>query len=216
MMPKQNPKHQRKTVLYERQHELQARAKFPKRYLVMGIILACSIIGIVVLFVVLNPDNPIDKSLSVEEFDKVDVNYKMWANKNKDPLVFVIYRPSGPDDENENFVFNVSKSNVIAGFYFNILGLNKGESDYFALPANIDNDNNGFDDNTGDEVLSYGANNSQFFNTPLIFWVRINNITKHSSQPNSSEVGPSESLLLSWLHRNIITSLFIFNFQSIL
>jgi hypothetical protein len=218
MMPKQNPKHQRKTVLYERQHELQARAKFPKRYLVMGIILVSSITIIVVLFIVFNPDDSPDRSLIVEDNDVVDLYYKLWTNPDKETLAVVIKRTTF--QENPSFVFNISKGSVINGFYYEVLGMTKGESQYFPLPANVDElplpDGDGIDDITGKEILSYGDPSHELFNTSLVYWVSITNITKHKSSPSSAGIGPSESLLLLWIHRNIIISLFIFNFQSIL
>jgi hypothetical protein len=106
------------------------------------------------------------------------VYYTLWKDTNGDGVADTRVPQPGEDaDGVANFpVDGLSKSGLIAGFYYNLLGMTEGQEKTFDLPANVDANGDGIDDNTGQEVLSYGNPTHEMFNTALRFWVRVVNI----------------------------------------
>jgi hypothetical protein len=208
-MPRTNPKHQKRRVVASRQQQLSTGG-FPTRYLVMTLILVGAVVAIIVLVVTLNKDNDNKtQNLSVQDNDIVILKYKLWTNPNLDPIASVKNTPVY--QESTNFQRNVSKDNIQpTGFYYNILGMKISESKYFALPANVDDNGDKVDDITSQEVLSYGKPTDALYNTPLVYWVEIVNITKSdANKPSSSGLNITENQLNSYLNVFSISNLFL-------
>lgn len=72
-------------------------------------------------------------------------------------------------------VENFDDQSVIYGFYKGVLGMKVGEEKTFSCAACIDDNKDGYDDNTGLRCESYGYNTeySQLRNTNLIFKVKV-------------------------------------------
>ncbi|MHA1602647.1 MAG: Tir C-terminal domain-containing protein [Promethearchaeota archaeon] len=81
-------------------------------------------------------------------------------------------QPPHPQDHIEfTNIIKTGNGGLILGYVNNVLGMKEGETKTFNLPANIDNDGNGIDDNTGQQVLSYGQ--GKLANTNIRFEVTI-------------------------------------------
>lgn len=185
-MPRINPKHQKKKIVAMRQQKF-SRGHFPWRYLLMFVIFV-AVIGITVAIVMLSksPEETTD-TVVVQEYDKVIVHYKLWIDSDHD--LIVDWRNSPPDQESATFSTNVSKDATILGFYQHLLGKRQGESERFILEPNVDYNGDGIDDVTNKEVLGYGDPGHDLFNTTLVYWIQIINITKSKlyTQNNNPE-----------------------------
>ncbi len=106
--------------------------------------------------------------------DNVEIEYKLWVDDDKDGNVDTGTTPyQGP----ATFpIEDLKKGQLINGFYYNILGMKKGETKTFTVDATVDEDNNGIDDVTGKELLGYGKGH-ELYNKKLVFWVRIVSIS---------------------------------------
>jgi hypothetical protein len=106
--------------------------------------------------------------------DTVEIEYKLWVDDDKDGYVDTSATPfQGP----KTFpISNLKKGDLINGFYYNILGMEEGETKTFEIAPTLDEDNNGIDDTTGKELLGYGKGDN-LYNKKLVFWVRIVSIS---------------------------------------
>ncbi len=172
-MPSRNPKHNKK-VYYERKKQFDSR-KIPIKYFVMGLIFILSIAGVVLLAKYLpeSPNGHGDK-LYIEDGDTAELHYKLWKVEDIDDLD----TSQEPFQESENFVTEVKLvppeggQGLIKGFYDELLDLEIGEINDFIIDKETDADSDGFDDDTGDEILGYADGQIYFF------WVQVLNITK--------------------------------------
>lgn len=104
--------------------------------------------------------------------DSVELEYTLWIatpNSGNNGLIDTSSPYQGP----ATFPTTVQKGGLINGFYYAILGMGEGEEKTFDLPANIDANGDGIDDNTGLEVESYGSSSHDLYNTKLKFKVRV-------------------------------------------
>lgn len=204
-MGKENPKHRKKKVSANRQGRFESGVNY--RFWLMGALFIGIIVGAVWLVVYLDKDpDDADKDIpEIEDQDIAEVSYKLWADKDRDGE---IKWTEDPADEVDIFEKNITKDNFINGFYKNLLGMKEGETDHFFLVANVDTDGNGIDDNTNIEIETYGDPNHKFYNMSLVFWVRIENITKAGEEPEDEDAtGDTASAdpesALGWLVRDL-------------
>ncbi|UYP45185.1 hypothetical protein NEF87_001470 [Candidatus Lokiarchaeum ossiferum] len=108
--------------------------------------------------------------------DDVELEYTLWIATPQSGNGGVI-DTSSPYQGPATFPTTVQKGGLINGFYYAILGMEEGESKTFELPANIDANGDGIDDNSGLEVESYGAPSHDLYNTKLKFTVRVISIS---------------------------------------
>ncbi len=123
----------------------------------------------------------------VKDGEKVRMEYTLW----------IAPEGSGPEGEvNMNshyqgpakFIINVTRENLIYGYYLAVLGMRINDTKTFSLPANNDTDEDGFDDITGEEVLSYGSPESPLFNTNIRFKVTIIKIYREIEEPDTFSI----------------------------
>ncbi|WP_371806181.1 FKBP-type peptidyl-prolyl cis-trans isomerase [Candidatus Lokiarchaeum ossiferum] len=112
------------------------------------------------------------QNTGVQVGDDVRIEYTLWVAEPESGLsgeidTTAIYQ--GPAE----FSTTVQKGSLINGFYYGILGMEVGEEKTFEVPANIDVNEDGSDDNTGEEVLSYASPTHALYNTNLMFKVKI-------------------------------------------
>ncbi len=105
--------------------------------------------------------------------DDVELEYTLWiATPGTGPSGSVDSSGS-PYQGPATFPTTVQKGGLINGFYYEILGMGVGETKTFDVPANIDANGDGYDDNTNQEVLSYGSPSHDLYNTNLVFRVTV-------------------------------------------
>lgn len=176
-MPSKNPKHNKK-AFYERKMQFESRS-IPIKYFVMGFIFVISITGVVLLAIFL-PDalDNADK-IYIEDGDLAEVHYKLWKVNEIDDLD----TNSEPTQESKNFITDVTKDSLINGFYYELIDNREiGEIFEFVIGKETDADSNGFDDDTGKEILGYADGKI------LYFWVQVINITKSEDIPAASSL----------------------------
>ena len=135
------------------------------RMIVMGIIFVVAV-GIV-LVVIINADTIFnggeDTDLKVENGDKVGFIYKIWVDENDDGDANDEW--GGGDNETialqdilnltVYYVDGASNNTFSEAFVNRILGMKVGDNNNFALEPFTDEDSDGFDDITGEEVLGF-------------------------------------------------------------
>ncbi len=109
----------------------------------------------------------------IQNGDSVTLEYTLWVDFDGDGNINTAseehYQYSGP----EGFDTEMSKSRLIAGFYYACLGMEEGETKTFKIPGQLDANQDGIDDITGDELLGYGPSNAELYNTLLVFRVKV-------------------------------------------
>jgi len=165
--PKKNPKHEKK-FFYVRKKQYESGG-IPIKYFVMGFIFVISITGVVLLAIFLPDGIDNGDKLYIEDGDTVELSYKLWTVYDIGDL-----DTSNPTaDDSESWITKVSKDGLINGFYYELLDREFGEIFEFVIDKETDVDPaDGFDDNTGDEILGYADGKI------LFFWVQVLNITK--------------------------------------
>ncbi|MHA1718904.1 MAG: hypothetical protein ACTSWX_10005 [Promethearchaeota archaeon] len=178
-MPKQNPKHKKSQIYYERKRSLDSQG-IPKKYFVMGFIFIVAIVGVVLLVKYL-PNSPLGhgNKLYIEDGDMAELHYKLWKVNDINDLD----TNSPPTQESKNFITNVSKDSLINGFYYKLIDREIGEIFEFVIDKETDEDHDGKDDDTGKEILGYADGSI------LYFWVQVLNITKSEDLPPASALG---------------------------
>ncbi|GAB4318059.1 MAG: hypothetical protein Kow0069_21080 [Promethearchaeota archaeon] len=169
-MPKKNPKRTgqaaRRRYELRQQYRTESR-KWTKFY--MGAVF----VGVVVVVAVLITNAPNPSSIKViEDGDVARVHYRMW-----------LCDEEGQFNRSEVFQeqtteFNFTKGNLIDGFYYELLGTPEGGEKYFRLWACSDTDDDGKDDASGDDCLSYGNPGHALYNTTLYYHVVVEEIVK--------------------------------------
>ncbi|QEE17662.1 hypothetical protein DSAG12_03499 [Promethearchaeum syntrophicum] len=206
MSPKRNPKHAKKEF-YVRKKQYNEQ-KIPIKYFAMGFIFVISITGVVLLAVLLpESTNGHGDKLYIEDGDTAELHYKLWRIDDIGDLD----TSEEPDEESKppnNFITEVTKGSLINGFYYELLDSEIGEILEFVIDKETDVDpQDGFDDDTGDEILGYADG------TILYFWVQVLNITKSADNtPESSNFTVQvENLSENYLYCNV-RKLFPFEF----
>ncbi len=118
------------------------------------------------------PVDDTDNPITIQINDDVVLEYTLWiapAGSGTSGVIDTSTPHAGPDQ----FPATVKKGNLINGFYYAIIGMEVGETKEFTLDANIDYNGDGIDDNTGQEILSYGSPGHDLFNTNLKFRVKV-------------------------------------------
>lgn len=173
-IPKKNPK--RSADAKKRRYELKQQYRTEKRNysrIFMGIIFVGIIVGIIALAVTFTEDQ--EDVVVIKDGDTATMDYTLWlVDENGDYDIDNPYQASTFDA-----VFEEGR--LIYGFYQECLGLREGQTKTFLLPACVDEDGDGYDDNTNERCMSYGDPNHQLFNTTLRYKVKVNSIQKPSS-----------------------------------
>ncbi len=174
-MPSKNPKHSKK-AFYERKKQYESRS-IPIKYFVMGFIFVISITGVILLAIYLPGVLDNRNKIYIEDGDIAELHYKLW----KVDDIGDLDTSSKPTQESKNFVTDVTKDSLINGFYYELIDNREiGEIFEFVIDKETDADSDGFDDDTGDEILGYADG------TILYYWVQVINITKSKDIPESS------------------------------
>ncbi len=114
-----------------------------------------------------NNNNPDD---GIQDGDIIYFKYKFFMDINHD----LLFSEDELVDNADAFQWKVEKDSAQGfppGLYINILGMNLGDTKNIFLPPNIDEDGDGKDDVTGEDVLSFGS--GPFVNTALKYDVEI-------------------------------------------
>ncbi|UYP45075.1 hypothetical protein NEF87_001360 [Candidatus Lokiarchaeum ossiferum] len=190
-IPSKNPKHNARKQQYVKKQNLSANSINP-RLIFMGIGFVIIVVAVVILVINidnLNPANGGEEETRVIEYgDSAILEFKMWVDTNGDGLVdWDEYH----DDENNEItpamggeVYpTISTSAEPYGFYGAMVGMEQGQTKRFVLEANIDDNGDGIDDNTGLKTQSYGKPSSPYYNTAIRYYIKILNITKKGEDP---------------------------------
>lgn len=107
----------------------------------------------------------------IQSGDNVRLEYTLWVDFDGDGQVDI--NSEDPYQGPSEFDTEVSKTRLIKGFYYEILGMEEGQTKTFQIPGQPDENNDGLDDVTGEEILGYGPSNSQLYNRLLVFRVTV-------------------------------------------
>lgn len=185
--PKHNPKLDRpKDKKEERSKVVEDKYEYQRNYTALYMILVFFgiVIGIVLLFVfVFNAPGT-----RIEKYDKVKLDYKIYTLEQYDDHEAPEIKKDGKwlnccsryDDECDN--------GLIEGFYKELLGKKVGDiCDNKLFEACKDNDEDGEDDGTGEDALSYGFPDDDLYDTDIVLWFKVLEIKKKGS--TNAEVG---------------------------
>ena len=162
----------------------------------MGFIFVISITGVVLLAIFL-PESNIghgDK-LYIEDGDIAEIHYKLWKvddigelDTNEDPT----------EEGTMNQEVSYGAGGYVKGFYNEILELEIDEINSFTIDKEYDEDEDGFEDTSGEEILGYPGGSIYHF------WVQVLNITKSAENaPESSDFTVQvENLSENYLYYN--------------
>ncbi|MHA1672740.1 MAG: FKBP-type peptidyl-prolyl cis-trans isomerase [Promethearchaeota archaeon] len=115
-------------------------------------------------------DDPTPTS-GIQNGDSVTLEYTLWVDFDGDGNVNTA--SESPYQGPAEFDTEMLKSNLIAGFYYECLGMEVGEEKTFEIPGQLDANQDGIEDNTNNELLGYGPSNAELYNTLLVFRVRV-------------------------------------------
>jgi hypothetical protein len=211
---KHNPKHQKKKVKYSRQQNLGG-SNFPWRYVLMAVIFVGVFTAVIYAVVTMGDgqSDEVDDVIKIEDGDTAEIEYKLWPDADHDGVIN--WQDTDPVQD-ATFTTEVKKGSLINGFYNKLLGMKIGGTDTFFLDANVDANGDGVDDITGEDIVSYGSPGHDLFNTSLVFWVRIVNITKLvepeiTTTDSLSNDMPTQLLIFNnlWLINDIEKLLFL-------
>ena len=167
---------------------------------------------IIVVIVVVNYDdidpNDNDTDINVIEYgDSAILEFQMWADTDGDGDIEWNEYHDDAGDETEPDMGGIIYPTILEdlephGFYSHMIGMKQGDYKRFVLEANVDDNKDFIDDNTGDPTVSYGNPSSAFYNTAIRYYIKILNITKEgedllpfnvpqSSNPNSASMNAS-------------------------
>ncbi len=144
-------------------------------FVILCIIVGASVSGILIANDKV-PDNngtdPTDNDTGtgIKDGDFITFKYEFYVDTNHDSQ-FSTNELIDSSDYFEWIVEVDSDQGFPPGLYINILGMKKGESKYFTLPANTDANEDGVDDITGEDVMSFGS--GPLVNTALKYYVEI-------------------------------------------
>lgn len=196
-MPSQNPKHNKKRAVYQRKQTYSSYSGPSLRLILMGTIFV-AVIAVVVV-VILNLDALIptgdNDEVFIEDGDSAMIHYKLWIDDDQDGIIeWVDVTP----DQDSTFLPTIlsgdSSGGLIPGFYNALLGMKVNDTNQFYLEANVDEDQDGIDDITGKDVVSYTGTHD-LANTKLLFWLKVLDITKKGDTYTGTLPGPSSGIL---------------------
>ena len=177
-MPSQNPKHNKKRAVYQRKQTYSSYSGPNLRLILMGTIFVAVIAVVVVVILNLDALNPTDDDdVIIEDGDSASIHYKLWIDNDQDGIIEWV--DVTPDQENTilpTILLGDSSGGLLPGFYYALLGMKVNETNQFYLEANVDEDDDGIDDITGKDVVSYTSGVNA--NKKLLFWIKILDITK--------------------------------------
>ncbi len=202
-MPKVSPKEKARKLRMVQQKRLDHGTPNLK-YWLMGIVGVAAIVGIVVALYYFGESKSNQDLTKVETGDSVTMHYRLWIDENKDGE---IEYAKPPYQERENITLDVysvyhegvpqGKSQLIHGFYLNILGKTINIPFSFELPNNIDEDQNGLDDISGGVVLGYTK--GELANTKLKYWIMIHKIEKGKDESTGLRISSINNNPLGYL-----------------
>ncbi|MHA1521631.1 MAG: hypothetical protein ACTSRK_15745 [Promethearchaeota archaeon] len=100
-------------------------------------------------------DDPTPTS-GIQNGDSVTLEYTLWVDFDGDGNIDIASQ--SPYQGPAEFDTEMLKSNLIAGFYYECLGLEVGEEKTFEIPGQLDSDQNGIDWAMGRQIPSYTIN----------------------------------------------------------
>lgn len=107
----------------------------------------------------------------IQPGDTARLEYTLWVDFDGNGNVDIT--TESPFQGPAEFDANMVKGSLIAGFYYEVLGMSVGETKTFEIPGQLDANNDGIEDGTDNELLGYGPSNSDLYNKLLVFRVRV-------------------------------------------
>ncbi|MCF2139795.1 MAG: FKBP-type peptidyl-prolyl cis-trans isomerase [Candidatus Lokiarchaeota archaeon] len=107
----------------------------------------------------------------IQPGDNVRLEYTLWVDFDGDGQVDT--NNESPYQGPSQFDTEVSKTKLIRGFYYQILGMEEGQTKKFEIPGQLDENQDGIEDETNNELLGYGPSNPQLYNKLLVFKVTV-------------------------------------------
>jgi len=184
------PKYYDEEFLEKKKQKAQTTSGAPGVAIFLTVMIAASVFGVIVyvdstkpleeqiILPFLRGDNSGDviETIVIERGDTVSMHYRLWADLDRDGFIDTSQEPYQETSEGQPFSTEVQPDKLILGFYNNLLGMEEGEEKTFELPANEDINGDGYDDLTGDPVLSYTS--GDLANMKLVFYIYIIAIQK--------------------------------------
>jgi len=159
----------------------------------MGIVGVAAIVGIVVALYYFGESKTNQETNKIETGDNVTMHYRLWIDDNKDGQIDISKPPYQETESFKTDVYSVyheglppGKTQLIHGFYLNLLGKVVNQSFSFRLEANVDANGDYIDDVTNKVVVSYTS--GELANTSLYFWVKILNIEKGRDESSGMKI----------------------------
>lgn len=220
-MPKSNPKHIKKKVVYQRSKTLQKNT-IPTRYWIMGVIGIIVISAAVVIAVSWdditgqgnNDTNP-QKISKVVDGCWVTMAYRIYYDKNNDGVIDYtgldaeIYDQA---DIDHPFTTQVTTDRLILGWYRGLLGLTIGEEKYIDIEAFVDDNDDGRNDNSGEPPLGFTSDNHPLKYKHIIIFVHIVEIyAEEGFDPNTITYYPTTTFSNFNSKNNLFPSFFTYS-----
>lgn len=191
-MPKVSPKEKARKLRMVQQKRLDHGTPNLK-YWLMGIVGVAAIVGIVVALYYFGESKTNQETNKIETGDNVTMHYRLWIDDNKDGQIDISKPPYQETESFKTDVYSVyheglppGKTQLIHGFYLNLLGKVVNQSFSFRLEANVDANGDYIDDVTNKVVVSYTS--GELANTSLYFWVKILNIEKGRDESSGMKI----------------------------
>ncbi|WP_371805662.1 hypothetical protein [Candidatus Lokiarchaeum ossiferum] len=190
-IPSKNPKHNARKQQYVKKQNLSANSINP-RLIFMGIGFVIIVVAVVILVINIDKLNPAgeEEEIRVIEYgDSAILQFKMWVDTNDDGKVeWDEYHDPITNEEitpamGGEVYPTISETVEPYGFYGEMVGMEQGQTKRFVLEANVDDNGDGIDDNTGLKTRSYGKPSSPYYNTAIRYYIKILNITKNGEAP---------------------------------
>jgi hypothetical protein len=187
------PKYYDEEFLEKKKSKAQTQSGAPGLAIFLTVIIVTSVFGIITYVDSTKPPeeqkilslfrrdsggDDITELKRIEQGDTATMHYMLWIDDNRDGIIDTSQPPYQQTQEDQPFTTEVSPGRLILGFYYNLLGMEEGEEKTFELPANVDYNQDGYDDISGEPVLSYGNPEDQLFNMKLVFYIYIISIQK--------------------------------------
>lgn len=178
-LPSQNPKHNKKRAVYQRKQNYSSSSGPNIRLILMGSIFVAVIAVVVIVILNLDAFNPPgEDEIIFEDGDSANIHYKMWVDDDHDGIIeWVDIDPDYEDTFLATIDLNEIPPGLAPGFVHSLIGMEENETNRFYLEANVDEDQDGIDDDTGRDVVSFTGTH-ELSNTKLLFWLQILDIVK--------------------------------------
>lgn len=159
--------------------------KIKAKHVVIAVsVILLALLGYIVWAVLSDLSNP----AQIGEYDEVRLEYEIYSEQHyeekKDPEISELNEWVDMCHRYDNKCS--SDDPLIKGFYDGLLGLRTGDViEFKSIPKCKDLDDDGIDDVSGKEALSYGYEDDELYNTDIVIWARVREVRKSSSSEAS-------------------------------